>query len=95
MNLFGKSKKPRKVARKSSKKPVKLKSTYKKGYLMTVSNPKGTRKPAYVAETLKGTTARYVGSHKNIGTIKGSAGSSERYARKLARKGHKKVSIWD
>ena len=65
----------------------------KKGYLKSVTNTKGRKKPAYIAQTVRsGFVAKYSGSNK---LIKKNIKNPEKYATTLARKGHKKVSFRD
>jgi len=70
-----------------------IKEKYKKGFLMEVENSKGKKKDVYLAQGRDdGWTARYFDSGKKIGS---STMKAERFARKLAKKGHKKVMFLD
>jgi len=70
-----------------------LSETSRNGYLRSVKNPKGTKAAVYIFQGRKpGFSAAYEGSNKDI---PGSRKSAEGYARELARKGHKVVTIKD
>jgi len=75
------------------KRTCKLKEKYKNGYLDEVVNPCGKKPSVYIYQGKKpGFSARYVKSGR---AIPGSSRNAEAYARKLARKGHKKVIFRD
>jgi len=75
------------------KKAVKLKEMYKKGFLSEVRNPRGERPPVYIYQGSRpGFSARY---EKSGRAIPGSSMDAEAYARRLAKKGHKKVTFHD
>lgn len=82
--------KKKKISRKTS---VKLKSTYENGYLSSISNPKGKKKSVYVAEGLKGYSANYSKSFRKVRNSSGR--SAEALARRLAKRGHRRVYIKD
>ena len=75
------------------KRICKLKEKYKNGYLNEVINPFGKRPAIYIYQGAKpGFSASYLKSGR---TIVGSSRNAEAYARKLAKKGHKRVIFRD
>ena len=64
----------------------------KRKFLQIVVNNLGLRKPVYIAETMKGYTAKFEKSHKVISTVKSNP---EAFAVKLAKRGHRTVSFRD
>jgi len=85
--VFGIYQKP--LPTKTNKKSSSLKEKYKNNLLDEVKNPEGDKKSVYIYQGQDdGFSARYVGSGRKI---KGSSKNAEAYARKLAKKGHKKV----
>ena len=69
-----------------------LKETYKRGYLVKITNSKGTKAPVIVAEGVSGFHARYAKTNRLI-NVKGRG--AESLARRLAKSGHKTVTIFD
>jgi len=73
------------------KRTCKLKENWKNGYLNEVVNPCGKKPSVYLYQGIKpGYSAEYVRSHRSI---PGSSRNAEAYARKLAKKGHRRVSF--
>ena len=71
----------------------KLKEKRKNGYLDEVINPCGKKPSVYIYQGMKpGFSAKYSKSGR---TIKETSRNAESFARKLARKGHKKVTFRD
>ena len=65
----------------------------KKGFVSEVSNKCGNRKPVEIFQGSKsGFSARYVGSKRNLSE---TGRNDEAFAKKLAKKGHKKVVFRD
>ena len=88
-DLFNQTRKKARVTPRRSN----LVEERRRGFLQSVSNPKGTKKCAYVYEGMNsGYSARYSTSGR---TINVRSRSAETLARKLARSGHKRVSIRD
>jgi len=83
--------KRRKVKRMSN---VKLKERYgSDNFLEEVRNPRGKKPSVYVYQGMKpGFSAAYLKTNRQL---PGSSRSAEALARKLARKGHKKVIFLD
>ena len=79
--------------RKARKKSVRLVERTRNGLLQEVINPRGNKAPVYIFQGSKpGFSAKYVKSHKNI---PGSHRNAEAYARRLAKRGHRKVFFRD
>lgn len=76
------------------KKKVSIKEKYgKDGYLDEVLNPKGDKAPVYIYQGVKkGFSARYTNSNRSLNV---SSNNAESLAKRLAKKGHKKVEFWD
>jgi len=75
------------------KKRSKLVKKYKSGYLNEVINPKGKKRSVYLFQgDRRGYTAAYSSTHRRLS---GSSMNAERYAVRLAKKGHKKVTFRD
>jgi len=75
------------------KKKCKIKEKRKNGYLSEVINPCGKKKSVYIYQGRKsGFSVKYTTSGRSIS---GSSNNAEALARKLAKKGHKKVTFRD
>lgn len=69
----------------------KLKFKFKKGFLNEVKNPLGKKPSVVIFQGVKpGFSARFVKSKRNL---KGSSSDAEKFALRLAKKGHKKVTF--
>lgn len=93
-SFFSLFKRKNKTNSNKRKKKSNLKYTYKNGYLQNIKNTKGTKGKVYVVEDARSPyyKARYYNSDKSVG-IKGKSQSG--LAKKLAKKGHKEVDVWD
>jgi hypothetical protein len=75
------------------RKICKLKEKRKNGFLDEVVNPCGKKQSVYIYQGRKpGFSAKYVESGREI---PGSSRNGDAYARKLAKKGHRKVTFRD
>ena len=86
------------VKRKSkTKKSGSLKESYNKhGFLSRVSNTKGKRAPVRLTDTFKGWEASYMKSGRKVpGTKVSRKVKPESLSKRLAKRGHKRVEIWD
>jgi len=71
----------------------KLKEKHRNGFLHEVANPCGKKPSVYIYQGMKpGFSAKYVKSGRSI---PGSSRNAEDLARKLAKKGHRKVVFRD
>jgi len=77
----------------AQKTTCKLKEKRKNGFLDEVVNPCGKKPSVYIYQGMKpGFSAKYVKSGRSI---PGSSRNAEAFARKLAKKGHRKVVFRD
>ena len=76
----------------AKKKKVLIKEKYgSRGFLKEVKNPKGKKPSVYIYQGYKsGFSAKYVKSGRSMS---GSSRDAEALARRLARKGHKRVTF--
>ena len=89
-----KTTKKRTVRRKSKPKVARITSFKDKhGFLVKVTNSIGRKKPVYLGQGLKGWHALYSKSFRKVNNK--NIRSPERYAKKLAKRGHRLVEIRD
>jgi len=80
-----------------TKKSGSLKESYNKyGFLSGVKNNKGKRAPVRLTDTLEGWRASYMKSGRKVpGTKVSRKVKPESLSKRLAKRGHKRVEIWD